>query len=607
MAGRGSSDSQADQTPEKTTGTRARRTRRKLCLVVITILLNVLLYSALLCIAASVYQIISDPRDTSIYTQVALDTTSALATVAYTLVHTIVSLRQKSWDHTSSTRRTSNIALRMVAWLCALWLLTSGWNMILVARRPICSQRATGLDSWEYGSTCLASRIGIITAALALGVSCVLFGILATVSRPLEAHLFNHGYQPSITVYSKPYNPRPSTSQDRPQYLGVIHEKQGRPISLRGISESNPSTGNVRMINPGWRPGSSIMSGHSTIHTADTEVVFTSNLKPPPIPAQYITSQCKPWLGISAPAGQTTRAHNHSASSSRSSLCGDYSRSSRQSLPAQWPESALRAVHPNPESLILVARSRSQGPGTGFSYKNPYSRSLISLTRPTRLSYASSGASISSRHGRTGSDSSDDSSRKSSTHERAGSDEIVRALVKGIPLPVTAHPSNRAGSMHITTKLNTDSGVQPHHLAYVTTALTIPPNNVGFSGDHSMQGSEYEEGSEEHRNHVRSISPGYSMLFSPDSSPTDDVNPNESPERVAVSQTPRNPSPVRRQDSVRTSSALIAAEAVKAMINKMPQDLTLPEHKSARVKVGPGKPNEVEKIKNKPLYRVAYM
>lgn len=43
--------------------------------------------------------------------------------------------------------------------------------MILVARRPICSQRATGLDSWEYGSTCLASRIGIITAALALSVA----------------------------------------------------------------------------------------------------------------------------------------------------------------------------------------------------------------------------------------------------------------------------------------------------------------------------------------------------------------------------------------------------------------------------------------------------
>lgn len=83
MAGRGSSDSQADQTPEKTTGTRARRTRRKLCLVVITILLNVLLYSALLCIAASVYQIISDPRDTSIYTQVALDTTSVCRLHSY--------------------------------------------------------------------------------------------------------------------------------------------------------------------------------------------------------------------------------------------------------------------------------------------------------------------------------------------------------------------------------------------------------------------------------------------------------------------------------------------------------------------------------------------
>jgi hypothetical protein len=72
MAGWRRSDTKADQSSTKTTDTRLKGTRRKLSLVLITIVLNVLLWSALICIAASLYQIISDPFNTSSYAQVTL-------------------------------------------------------------------------------------------------------------------------------------------------------------------------------------------------------------------------------------------------------------------------------------------------------------------------------------------------------------------------------------------------------------------------------------------------------------------------------------------------------------------------------------------------------
>jgi hypothetical protein len=50
--------------------------RRKLNLVAITILLNVLLWSSLVCLIASIYQIASDPRDATNVAPVVLTSTS---------------------------------------------------------------------------------------------------------------------------------------------------------------------------------------------------------------------------------------------------------------------------------------------------------------------------------------------------------------------------------------------------------------------------------------------------------------------------------------------------------------------------------------------------
>jgi hypothetical protein len=70
-------------------------------------------------------------------------------------------------------QKTSYIAVRMAVSLCVLWLLTNGWNMITVARQPICLSAGPGRLSWEAGPTCYAGRVGFVFAMVALYVTVV--------------------------------------------------------------------------------------------------------------------------------------------------------------------------------------------------------------------------------------------------------------------------------------------------------------------------------------------------------------------------------------------------------------------------------------------------
>jgi hypothetical protein len=60
----------------KTVETKRRIPRRKITLVLITVLLNALIWSALICLVASLCQIISDQRDPTNIAQVVLNLTS---------------------------------------------------------------------------------------------------------------------------------------------------------------------------------------------------------------------------------------------------------------------------------------------------------------------------------------------------------------------------------------------------------------------------------------------------------------------------------------------------------------------------------------------------
>jgi hypothetical protein len=68
-------------------------------------------------------------------------------------------------------KKTTYMANRLVVSLCVLWLLTAGWNMVLVARRPSCLGSQLEGQAWEAGITCLVSRVGMALAMIALQVS----------------------------------------------------------------------------------------------------------------------------------------------------------------------------------------------------------------------------------------------------------------------------------------------------------------------------------------------------------------------------------------------------------------------------------------------------
>lgn len=108
----------------------------------------------------------------SIFSKVFQLIVQAIVTIAYTVVHTTYSVKQRALTYqqldAATIKKTTYIANRLVVSLCVLWLLTAGWNMILVARRPSCLAVQFEGQAWEAGITCLVSRVGMALAMIAL-------------------------------------------------------------------------------------------------------------------------------------------------------------------------------------------------------------------------------------------------------------------------------------------------------------------------------------------------------------------------------------------------------------------------------------------------------
>ncbi|EMD92352.1 hypothetical protein COCC4DRAFT_69719 [Bipolaris maydis ATCC 48331] len=559
MAGRGRSGSNADQASTTTTETHLKGTRRKISLVFITVILNILLWSAIVCIAASLYQIVSDPFNTSSYAQVALTIISALVTIGYTIYHSILSLKQKLWEqqrrYSVAMKRNSTVPTRIAGSMCALWLLTSGWDMILVASTPVCLPMAPGLDSSEYGLTCHISRVGVAFAVISLVASIALLGILAGISRPFEAHLLNHGYQPPIKVYSKPYTPGPSDSE-----VVMYPSKQHfeRPKSLHEIQVSYPSN--------------------------------TDSDLPSPEDALLRAIMSPPYTVFSPRRGSL-------ANSSRSFVSGVVPGSTRQSLPAHFSTATWRVAHPNPASLSLLAHSHPEVVNRRFSsYQSPYSRHSMTLTRPQRLSYHSAAPSVRSQSDHT------DSDHRSNSLSRGNSSEIARAFVLGLPMPAPARPTSRPRNIRITTTLDTGScEKQLHRMSAPLPTHTTQDSPTTFPNPN--------------RPYIRSASPGFLSFFSPDTSPVDTSPTDPSPPTTTLTPTTkpnhkiqRKPVPLSRRPS----------EAARAMFSNMPDDLPIlprsPRSPGATMLVmmthGPVKQKRTsvyEEVKNKALPRIAIL
>ncbi|KAF2179882.1 hypothetical protein K469DRAFT_594590 [Zopfia rhizophila CBS 207.26] len=402
--------------------------RRQVTLIAITACLNVLLWSSLFTFITTLYLIAADPVDTTNIPTEVLTLTSSLASIAYVVLHTIFSLKQRIWKHQrrhpSILKKTSYFAIRLVVTLCILWLLTSGWNMITVARRPVCLPAARGLARWESGTTCVVGRLSVAMSLIALIASCTLFGMLAVVRRPFEAHLLKHGYLEPVNP-----NPTPAVSRRPSRTASFISDKyHGRAsASTHRSTPSNHSNADVETLDL------NSTSPPPTIHAPSPTPppIFnptTTYLPPPPRMSSLV-----------APSGFVPL-----------------------SIPPQYSASTWRAVHPTIPSPLGPVASWSHphlphtNQGYNFSYRSRYSRSSVSLTRPHRLSSATPTGSVagSMRSASTGPDngrgspSSEGGSNSASINDRATANAVAYAILNGTPIP-SAHNTGKGKANHM--------------------------------------------------------------------------------------------------------------------------------------------------------------
>ncbi|KAF1935609.1 hypothetical protein EJ02DRAFT_120007 [Clathrospora elynae] len=596
-------------------------TRRQLTLIAITVLLNLLLWSSLICLATSIYQIVSDPKDMTNIAPVVLTSTSALATIAYAFIHTIFSLKQKIWErqqrHTSASKKTPYVAIHIVVSLCVLWLLTSGWNMITVARRPTCLDEAPGLQEWEFGLTCQINRVGIAFAAIALTVSCTQFCVLAVVNRPFEAHLFNYGYhQPADLQPTPPTSQRPSPA--RYDALERCPCGRRRSVSTHRSTTSNFTNTGVDTINLSTSPPPPTISAPSPVRSLGSDI-FTSSVAPPPIPSAFIASKHKSSKETLPPMFYPSMSHKALTRPPRIPGLVATSGFAPLSIPAQYPASTWRAIHPsNPPCMSPASRSFPHLPSAGFPYHNRYSRSSISLTRPHRLSYASpaDNEACSLRSWSTGPEGraspltgADETSRKATPNQ------ILYAILNGTPIPGTTNSNDRAAGRPMRTASAPDVtvGAQP----------PPPPNRMamGWKTQLTDPYTSQRQGTEAGDlpgattaptkivKLVPSSSSGFLGSFSPDTSPDDDA---KSPQRELEKEldariVARKPLPGGRSrsvDPIRQSSAPTVAEAAAAMVNKMPSDLKMHKSRATSAEEDGKRRKLFKEVKNMPLPRI---
>ncbi|KAF2827135.1 hypothetical protein CC86DRAFT_406356 [Ophiobolus disseminans] len=543
MAGSDSNSSRAEQLREKIEKTSIainisiKIPRRKVTLITITLLLNVLHWSSIICLTTSIYQIASNPDDSISVPSEVLTLTSGVATLSYTYLHTIISLKQKIWSHqrghASAIKRTSYVAIRFAVSLCVLWLLTSGWNMIIVARRPVCLADAPGLQVWEVGLTCRVGRLGMAFAVISLLASCTLFGTLAVVRRPFEAHLFKHGYEPPNDPFATPATSRnPSPERDDPHAT----EKQMRGRRPSMSTRRNDSVSDVDTIDLSNSPPP------PTIHAPSPQRsmglgIFTSDLAPPPIPPEFVALPRVASLENLPPLFQPSISPHSLTLPPRLSGQVPTSGFIPFSIAPQFSASTWRALHPNsPTSMGIASRSNPNLPSVGFAYHNRYSRSSISLTKPHRLSTATPSASVawSSRSGSTGPEGREASTTSEDNKDRrASANDIAFAILNGTPIPGTTRPQTR-GKYHVRTASapDTTAGAQ-QPLPLDRMAMGWKPQLAGSS---TRQDDDLEPETEsvplKLARIVRSSSAELLSRFSPDSSPdNDDRTPQRELER----------------------------------------------------------------------------
>ncbi|KAH4338047.1 hypothetical protein HBH98_214100 [Parastagonospora nodorum] len=576
--------------------------RRKITLITITILLNILHWSSLICVFTSIYQIAATPDDkTSIPSEV-LTLLSAFVTISYTYLHTIISFKSRTWTdlrkHRTAIKQTSYIATRIAVTLCVLWLLTSGWNMIIVARRPVCLPVAPDLQAWEMGTVCQVARLGIALVVVSLVASCILFGVLAVVRRPFEAHLFKHGYERPTNPFTTPSASR-GPSPVRPSARTLEKQPNGRRPTMLSRSRSNSD---IETIDLSHSPGP------PTIHCPSPQRsvglgIFTSEFAPPPIPPQFrlplrstSLDSLRPLYPPSSSQRILTRPPRLSGNPKNSIFIP-------LSVAPQYSASTLRALYPTGPPKLYASQSHPHLPSAVLSHRSRFSQSSVSLSKPHRLNTV------------THNDGS------SSPSESLRADCLAAsALAEDALIPSPLRPKAR-GKNHKRTSSAPD--VAPGAQEPPPPQKDMPalrwksqlPNKIEERSS-EQNAPDVASASIKLNKVVRSSSAEFMSRFSPDSSPdSDETTPRQQLERnFDLRARVMKELPFRRSRSAGASthpdvsagaqrSSIV--EAAAAMVSNMPQDLMMP--KTRLMHSEPKKNGAWDDWRNKPLPRIAHL
>ncbi|KAF1918797.1 hypothetical protein BDU57DRAFT_120616 [Ampelomyces quisqualis] len=615
-----SATEQLPTTVEKSrkSNSRVKIPRRKFTLITITLLLNILHLGSFVCLFTSIYLIAATPNDkTSIPSEV-LTILSAFATIVYTYLHTVISLKLRIWEqqrrYSPTVKRASYVATRLAVSLCILWLLNNGWNMIIVARRPTCLPMAPDLQVWEYGTACRIARLGTAFATISLFASCTLFGVLAAVRRPFEAHLFKHGYRLPSDPFATPTASRGPSPVRRTSYTT---EKQARGRRRSRSTYGSTSDSDVETLDLSHSPPPPTIYAPSPQRSVGLGI-FTSDFVPPPIPPEFMHPLRASSLDLLPSFFQPSVSNRVLTRPPR--LSGQISSPGFVpfSIAPQYSASTWRALHPaSPSSLRPISRSHPHLPSAAFSSRSRFSRSSMSLTKPPRIGTGRTSGSVtwSSRSGSSGPEGRG-TFASSDENRSCSSEEIVHALMTGTPIPGTTRAKIK-GKDHKRT------ASAPDAVPGADEALQRDRMAIGWKPRLAEPTQKHEEHTWAQRPSVhtklarivRSSSAELLSRFGPDSSlHNDDKNPRGELERnIDLRARVTTELPFRRSKSASHSSQSEGSvdarssivEAAAAMVSNMPQDLQV--RKSIVLHSEPVERRSMwfDEVKNKPLPQIA--
>jgi hypothetical protein len=266
------------------------------------------------------------------------------AALAYVVFHQHNARKQRllsrSDSRNSAVKRPVCIAARLSIALAMLWLISSGWNMIIAARQPVCLDRGPMLRLWQVKSTCKVQRAGTAFSIINLLTTCALFIHIVTTRDLFEVHLLGKVKDQPIMVTPYRFSAAFRISGEKPPSLA--HKKSAssdstfreKPLPKTPTMESRPRTPTVDLVGLGiWT-------------TMKTPVSLPMIDQAPPLsPSRPVLAHGSP--GSASVYNRTSSIYQHGQRNSSITTLPGFTpmKEIRRPAPACDGDSAWRALH----------------------------------------------------------------------------------------------------------------------------------------------------------------------------------------------------------------------------------------------------------------------